>query len=135
MLKAISKRLKKQDGFTLIELMVVVIILGILAAVAIPQFMGQAEKAKDQSARSEMRTIGTGIQLYYTENGKWPTAGKLSEIYTELEDHLGKESVPVADPWGGEYVFVDPNSEGIGIYDIYSPGKASGETIYWKEVN
>jgi type II secretion system protein G len=69
------KRFKKSEkGFTLIELLIVVAIIGILAAIAIPQFASYRQKAFDSAAQSDLRTMRTELEGYYTENYHYPDA-------------------------------------------------------------
>jgi type IV pilus assembly protein PilA len=75
MLARIQKSMKEKDeGFTLIELLVVIIIIGILAAIAIPVFLNQRKKATESSMKSDLRTVATEMETYYTEYQKYPTA-------------------------------------------------------------
>ena len=75
MLARIRKSMEEKDqGFTLIELLVVMIIIGILAAIAIPTFLNQRNKAYDSQARSDVRSIQTEVETFYTDNQKYPTA-------------------------------------------------------------
>ncbi len=69
------KRTKNQKGFTLIELLIVVAIIGILAAIAIPQFASYRQKAFDSAAQSDLRTIRTTLEGFYTDNYQYPTGG------------------------------------------------------------
>jgi prepilin-type N-terminal cleavage/methylation domain-containing protein len=74
MYSRLRKALQNKDkGFTLIELLVVIIIIGILAAIAIPIFLSQRQKAVDASAKSDVRTIATEMETYYTDNQTYPT--------------------------------------------------------------
>ncbi len=70
----LKKFRKNQKGFTLIELLIVVAIIGILAAIAIPQFASYRQKAFDSASASDMKTIKTELEGYYTDNYHYPDA-------------------------------------------------------------
>jgi type IV pilus assembly protein PilA len=73
MLARIRKSMEEKDqGFTLIELLVVIIIIGILAAIAIPVFLNQRKKAVDASIKSDLRTVATEMETYFTDNQSYP---------------------------------------------------------------
>ena len=75
MIARVSKALNKKDGeqgFTLIELLVVVIIIGILAAIAIPVFLNQRKSAVDASIKSDLRTVATNMETWYTQHQSYP---------------------------------------------------------------
>ena len=77
MIARVSKALNKKDGeqgFTLIELLVVVIIIGILAAIAIPVFLNQRKSAVDASIKSDVRTVATNLETWFTEHQSYPTS-------------------------------------------------------------
>ncbi len=79
----LAKALKKKDGFTLVELMVVVVIIGILAAIAVPQFTGMKEKAENAAEEANLRIIDSAIEMYYAENGDWP-----NDLTSDLEPYI-----------------------------------------------
>jgi general secretion pathway protein G len=126
-------------GFTLIELMVVIVILGILAGLIIPRIMGRPEEARRMKARVQIESIETALKLYKLDNGSYPatdqglqalieapTVGQLPRAWRE-GGYLEKGKVP-KDPWGNEYVYLSPGV--YGDYDLssYGPdGEPGGE--------
>jgi len=123
-------------GFTLIEIMVVMVILGILAGLIIPRIMGRPEEARRTKARIQIESIETALKLYKLDNGLYPTTeqglqalveppsvGKLASAWRE-GGYLEKGRVP-KDPWDNEYVYLCPGIH--GDFDLVSYG-ADGET-------
>jgi general secretion pathway protein G len=124
-----------EAGFTLIELMVVVVIIGILAGLIVPRIMGSDDKARDAKAKMQIESIETALKLYKLDNGGYPsteqglkalveapTAGNLPKNWRQ-GGYLEKGKVP-KDPWGNEFVYVSPGSH--GDFDLSSLG-ADGE--------
>jgi len=118
---------KKQQGFTLIELMLVVIILGILATVAVTRFAGRAEEAKVQTAKSEISgAYGTALQLFEIDCGRFPTSEEgLSALKTSSAKGWKGPYIKAKDfndPWGNPYQYKCPGSNNPDDYDLYSFG-------------
>lgn len=116
---------KFYTGFTLIEIMVVIIILGILAGLIIPRIMGRPEEARRMKAQIQIESIETALKLYKLDNGSYPTTeqglqalveppsvGELPKAWRE-GGYLEKGKVP-KDPWSNEYVYLCP-----GIHDDF----------------
>lgn len=118
-------------GFSLIELMVVVIILGILAMYIGPKLMGRTEQAKETQARVQMEALETALKLYKLDNGVYPSTEQgLMALIEQPETgnvpkkwrkggYLEKGRVP-PDPWGNEFIYVFPGVH--GDFDILSYG-------------
>jgi general secretion pathway protein G len=118
-------------GFTLIELMVVVIILGILALYIGPKIMGEPEKAKRVKAKMDIATLETALKMYKLDNGVYPTTEQgLAALVEKPEGdatpknwrtggYLEKGRVP-KDPWKNEFVYLSPGVH--GDFDIISYG-------------
>jgi len=133
------KRNLDNRGFTLIELMVVIVILGILAGLIVPRIMSRPEEARQAKARMQIESLETTLKLYKLDNGSYPsteqglqalveapTVGDLPRKWRE-GGYLEKGKVP-ADPWGNDYVYLSPGTS--GDYDIISyaaDGEQGGE--------
>lgn len=130
-----KKRKRNDRGFTLIELVVVIVILGILAGLLIPRIMGRPDEARQAKARIQIEGIGTALKLYRLDNGNYPsteqglkalvespTIGTLAKRWRE-GGYLESAKIP-KDPWDNDFVYLSPGSH--GEYDLSSLG-ADGE--------
>jgi general secretion pathway protein G len=122
----------RQRGFTLIEIMVVVVIIGLLAAVVTQQLMGNVDDARASKARQDIQALETALTLYKLDNFRYPTTEQgLAALVTRPADPAvthWKEGGYVKrvskDPWGREYIYESPGTH--GEFDLYSLG-ADGE--------
>lgn len=118
-------------GFTLIELMVVIVILGVLAGLIVPRIMGRPDEARQVKAKMQIESIETALKLYKLDNGTYPSTDQgLEALVTEPETpplprkwreggYLEKGKVPV-DPWENAFVYLSPGVH--GDFDISSYG-------------
>ncbi len=123
--------LKKRGGFTLIELMVVIVILSILAVYVAPKLVGREEQAKQVKARVDIQGLETALKLYKLDNGMYPTTDQGLEALVEAPEsgkvpknwreggYIEKSKIS-KDPWGNEYIYLCPGSH--DDYDIVSYG-------------
>lgn len=114
-------------GFTLIELMIVVVILGILATIIMPRILGRPEQARRMKAKIDIRNIESALALFKTDTGRFPTTSEgLEALVTDpgikgysSDGYLDKTPV---DPWGGRYIYISPGVNSKD-YDLESYGK------------
>ena len=123
--------LRESRGFTLIELMVVIVILSLLAVLVGPKIIGRSDDAKVADAKVQIRNLETALKLYKLDTGSFPTTeqglqslltkptvGKIPANY-KAEGYLENKSLP-KDPWGADYIYLSPGEH--GDYDLYSFG-------------
>ncbi len=118
-----------QAGFTLLELMVVIVILGLLAALVVPKLIGQSEKAKQTATHVQIRSLEQALQLFKLDNGFYPSteqglaalvrAPEVGRIPKNYRQGGYIDRIP-NDPWGNPYVYLSPGAH--GDYDISSYG-------------
>ena len=123
-------RTSTQRGFTLIEIMVVVVIIGVLGAIVVPQFMSRPDQAKVTAARTDIQAISTALEMYRLDTFNYPSTQQGLEALvtrptgTPLARNWNPQgylkSLPV-DPWGTPYQYLNPGSHSAG-YDLFSFG-------------
>ena len=116
MVNSKQKQVNKNNGFTLIEILVVMVILGVLGAIAVPKFFGQIDKAYVTKIQQDIKTIGGALDIYRLNKGDYPTGDEGLGVL--VGDYISK--LPV-DPWGVAYIYLNPGSH--GEIDIYTLGK------------
>ena len=117
-------------GFTLVEIMVVVIIIGLLAAAIVPNIIGHVGEARQAKARSDIQALGTALTMYRLDNFKYPTTEQgLKALVQQPADPTIRnwrkggyvQQGSLKDPWGNDYQYVYPATHG-GDYDLFSYG-------------
>lgn len=138
----------KRNAFTLIEILLVIIILGILTAMVVPNFAGRAEQARTMAARTDIEAnLAMALDLYRLDTGSYPTTEQgLTALLEQptvfpVPDNWGgpylkKKKMP-EDPWRREYQYFSPGTHNQGSYDLFSlgpDGRESGDDIVnWEE--
>ncbi len=129
----------QEDGFTMIEVLVVIFILSILAAIVTPRLIGRTDDARIAEAKLQIKNFETALKLFKIDNGFYPsteqglealiekpTTGRIPQNYRE-GGYLEQKRIPL-DPWGNPYIYLSPGIH--GEYDIISygaDGKEGGE--------
>lgn len=118
-------------GFTLIEILVVIIVLGMLAALVGPRILGRVSEAKSATARTQIELLGLALDSYRLDNGGYPTTEQGLEALNEkptreplAQNWRGpylRKALPL-DPWGRPYVYQSPGEHGASSYDLSTLG-------------
>lgn len=125
-------------GFTLIEIMIVVVILGILAAIAVPRVMSRPDEARQIKVQQDLRAIASALDLYKLDNFSYPATDQGLEALVRRPADLPNgarwreggylASMP-ADPWGRDYQYLQPGEHGpFDVYSLGADGVPGGES-------
>ena len=134
-MKSLGKRLRRAAGFTLIELMVVLVIIGVLAALIVPNVLDRADDARITAARTDVNNLMQALKLYRLDNQRYPTA---EQGLQALANRPTTEPVPSnwkryveklpTDPWGRPYQYLNPGVQGeIDVMSLGADGQPGGE--------
>ena len=136
-MKSIGKRV--HGGFSLIEILVVVVIIGILAAVVVPRVMDEPEKARATKAKQDVQALVTALNMYKLDNFNYPSTDQGLEAL--VRPPSGQPPAPnwkeggyidnlPTDPWGNEYQYLNPGVHGeIDVWSLGADGSPGGEGI------
>jgi general secretion pathway protein G len=123
-----SDNRRNERGFTLIELMLVIVILGILAGVAVTNLTGVGEDARKTKAKTDIATIQTSLGMYEVQMGSYPTDDEGIQALVEKTEEHGSflKTMPI-DPWGQPYNYRQESENGMDGPDVWSNGKDKQE--------
>lgn len=121
----------RRPGFTLIELVVVIIVLGLLAGLVAPQIFGRVSEARDVAAKAQMATLGAALDNYRLDNGMYPST---AQGLKALRENPGATAAPAwrgpylrkdvpRDPWGNAWVYASPGSRNPNGFDLMTYGR------------
>jgi general secretion pathway protein G len=128
-----TPRKRQRSGFTLLELVVVIIVLGLLAGIVAPQIIGRLSEAKSTTAKTQIELLSVALDGYRLDNGSYPTSEQglaaLRERPTRAPVPANwrgpylRKAVPL-DPWGRPYIYRAPGERNPGAFDLESLGRA-----------
>jgi len=130
-------QMNRQRGFSLIEIMVVVVILGILASIVVPKIMGRPDEARRVKAKQDVLAIQNALDLYKLDNGVYPTTDQGLGALVEKPDTNPAprnwkqylKSIP-KDPWGRDYLYLNPGQHSeVDVFTYGADGQAGGTGI------
>lgn len=134
----------KQKGFTLLEVMVVVVILGILASFVVPNLLGNKEKADQQKAVTDIVALENALDMYKLDNSVYPTTDQGLEALVskptgspEPRNYRNDGYIRrlPKDPWGGDYQYLSPGDKGnIDVFSLGSDGQEGGDDGSKKDI-
>jgi len=129
----------KQDGFTLIEIMVVVVILGILAAAVVPKIMSRPEQARIEKAKHDITALESALNIYKLDNYQYPSTDQgLESLVTKPSGSPQPRNYKKGgyikklnkDPWGNEYLYLFPGTHTeLDLYSLGPDGQPSDDDI------
>lgn len=129
--------MKRQSGFTLLEVMIVVVILGVLASLVVPNLLGNKDRADQQKVVSDIVALESALDMYKLDNGRYPTtdqglAALVSRPDGEPQPRRYRDGGYIkrlpTDPWGNEYQLLSPGENGaVDLFSLGADGEVGGE--------
>jgi general secretion pathway protein G len=125
---------RRRQGFTLVEMLLVLVILATLAAIVYPKVMGRSEQARVTAAQTQIANFKTALDSFEVDNGYYPKGRNgLQDLLVQPRDAVSwhgpyLESIP-KDPWNNDYIYECPGKHNPSSYDISSQGQQGGQPI------
>ncbi len=123
--------MKRQQGFTLLEIMVVVVIMGMLSAIVATNVMGSKEQASIEKASMDIKALDNALDMYKLDNHRFPTTEQgldalVNKPTSSPEPKSYRKDGYIKDlpqdPWGNDYMYINPGTHNSSRYDLYSLG-------------
>ncbi|MDQ6995123.1 MAG: type II secretion system major pseudopilin GspG [Mariprofundaceae bacterium] len=125
--KQIQALRHKEQGFTLLEIMVVLIIIGVMAAIVAPRFIERADEAKVDSTKIQMKNIQQALKLYRLQKGHYPSSNEGLKALTSAKGGKTYLDEMPKDAWGNDFVYLSPGVHGdVDILSYGADGKSGG---------
>jgi len=136
-LVAAAQRKRTRSGFTLIEILLVVVIIGLLLGIGVPNLVSRLRGAERTRAQADIKAISMALDMYRMDNGTYPP--NLQALITRPESSRNwdgpymEEGLP-KDPWGGDYLYQYPGTRRTHSFDLHTQGSAeTGPITNWTE--
>ncbi|HEX8389342.1 MAG TPA: type II secretion system major pseudopilin GspG [Sphingomonas sp.] len=125
-----KKRRRRESGFTLVELMVVIVIIGLLATIVAINVLPSGDQARVTRAKADINTIQAGLDLYKLQNGRYPTTSEGLQVLVGGRGAYLKGSAVPKDPWGRDYLYASPGQHGdADVWSLGADGQEGGEEL------
>lgn len=117
-----TSKIKKQQGFTIVELLIVIVVIGILAALVITTFTGIQRKARDTERQTDIKAVHGQVEAYYAQNGRYPTLTDINDTTWRSNNMKGLDSEALKDPKGANSTLAAAAAANVYSYDVQRSG-------------
>ena len=114
-------------GFTIVELLIVIVVIGILAALVVTTFTGIQQRARNTERQTDIKAIHGQVEAYYAQNGRYPTLDNLNDATFRSNNMKGLDAEALKDPKGANSTLVDTEAANVYSYDVERTGGGTCE--------